>query len=254
MFLLHCIKPMCFNRYTLSCLVLHTGIFYSCICKLCGQETICTYTPSNCIKASIHYCLHFPRAVSAYTWLKPINHHRFPSVLPWSGCNFLFKAEKMPGFSSQYSFHCNYAVITHIKQSKTKRNVRVVQLSAKLTVAQLRHLGWLAPSYLGSRHLWNTKFLKVHYEFMQELLNGTDNDMDFDCDIFIIQCSNMLKMLFAFFFCHIFSGFQSQQTSKTCSVHFLHVSNTYVWFLCFCSAVIFGKNQKNFMHLRHQKH
>lgn len=90
----HYIKPMCFNRCTLSCLVLHTGIFYSCICKLCGQETICTYTPNNCIKASIHYCLHFPRVVSAYTWLKPINHHRFPLVLPWSGCNFLFEAEK----------------------------------------------------------------------------------------------------------------------------------------------------------------
>lgn len=68
----HYIKPMCFNRCTLSCLVLHTGIFYSCICKLCGQETICTYTPNNCIKASIHYYLHFPHVVSAYTWLKPI--------------------------------------------------------------------------------------------------------------------------------------------------------------------------------------
>lgn len=52
-----------------SCIL---AFFYSCICKLCGQETICTYTPNNCIKASIHYYLHFPRAVSAYTWLKPI--------------------------------------------------------------------------------------------------------------------------------------------------------------------------------------
>lgn len=74
-----------------SCIL---AFFYSCIGKLCGQETICTNTPNNLIIASIHCCLHFPRAVSVYTWLRPINHHRFPSVLPWSGCNFLFEAEK----------------------------------------------------------------------------------------------------------------------------------------------------------------
>lgn len=76
---------------------------------------------------------------------------------------------KMPGFSSQYSFHCNYAVITHMKQSKTKRNVRVAQLSAKLTVAQLRHLGWLA-KWVVNAFIFRVKTSRKHKIFEGTLL------------------------------------------------------------------------------------
>lgn len=245
---------MCFNRSTLSCLVLHTVIFYSCFCKLCGQETICTYTPNNRIKASIHYCLHFPRAVSAHTWLKPINHHRFPSVLPWNGCNFLFKAENMSGFSSRYSFHCNYAVITHIKQSKTERYVRVVQLLVKLTVEQLKHLG-LWTIWVVNTCIFRVKTSWKHTKYWNGLywmygMNSYRNCWMAQIMIWILIAifsyfsAQTCSKCFLHFSSVTFSlGFSLSRRLKTCSVHFLHVSNTYVWFLCFCSTMIFGRKK-----------